>query len=149
MVTALENMGFDILQFKLDGARPDLTKLDTLLGLLSSEGQFFVQQVLEPSKAFEHGADNLLEAMQAPPKRLANNNNNNVINVQQEHKIDLRNEAELDEELCIICQEKDHLRTTALLDCGHLGFCESCAQMLKTCPICRGPVVKTVKIFKT
>jgi hypothetical protein len=150
MVTALENMGFDILQFKLDGARPDLTKLDTLLGLLSSEGQFFVQQVLELSRAFEHGADDLLQALHAPPKRLVAKNNNNNNNAEDdEKKINLRDEADLDEELCIICQEKDHLRTTALLDCGHLGFCESCAQVLKTCPICRGPVVKTVKIFKT
>lgn len=31
MVKALENMGFDMLQFRLDGNRPDLTKLDTLL----------------------------------------------------------------------------------------------------------------------
>lgn len=28
---ALEYYGFDVLQFRLDGNRPDLTKLDTLL----------------------------------------------------------------------------------------------------------------------
>eukprot|EP01124_Arcella_intermedia_P010569 TRINITY_DN17089_c0_g1_i2.p1 TRINITY_DN17089_c0_g1~~TRINITY_DN17089_c0_g1_i2.p1 ORF type:complete len:623 (+),score=161.36 TRINITY_DN17089_c0_g1_i2:41-1870(+) len=32
MVTALENMGIEVLQFRLDGKRPDLTKMDTLLG---------------------------------------------------------------------------------------------------------------------
>ncbi len=32
MVKALENMGITPLQFKLDGKRPDLTKLDSLLG---------------------------------------------------------------------------------------------------------------------
>jgi len=31
MVKALENLGFDVLQFRLDGTRPDLTKMDTLL----------------------------------------------------------------------------------------------------------------------
>lgn len=34
MVKALENLGFDVLQFRLDGYRPDLTKMDTLLVLL-------------------------------------------------------------------------------------------------------------------
>lgn len=45
MVTALENMGLDVLTFKLDGARPDLTKLDTLLGILSSESSGFANLV--------------------------------------------------------------------------------------------------------
>lgn len=45
MVTALENMGVVPLQFKLDGKRPDLTKLDSILGLLASESSFFSQQV--------------------------------------------------------------------------------------------------------
>lgn len=44
MVKSLENMGFDILQFRLDGRRPDLTKMDSLLGLLSSESSFFPNQ---------------------------------------------------------------------------------------------------------
>lgn len=41
MVTALEAMGIDVMTFRLDGARPDLTKLDTLLGILSSENANF------------------------------------------------------------------------------------------------------------
>ena len=32
MVQSLENMGIEVLQFRLDGKRPDLTKMDTLLG---------------------------------------------------------------------------------------------------------------------
>lgn len=67
MVTALESMGIVPLQFRLDARRPDLTKVrppcsflgktkkkptgilparaqvDTLLGLLSSETEFFCQ----------------------------------------------------------------------------------------------------------
>ncbi|ESO89374.1 hypothetical protein LOTGIDRAFT_229223 [Lottia gigantea] len=41
MVTQLQTAGFDPLQFKLDGTRPDLTKLDNLFGLLSSDSQTF------------------------------------------------------------------------------------------------------------
>eukprot|EP01116_Phalansterium_solitarium_P018264 TRINITY_DN4788_c0_g1_i3.p1 TRINITY_DN4788_c0_g1~~TRINITY_DN4788_c0_g1_i3.p1 ORF type:complete len:610 (-),score=284.50 TRINITY_DN4788_c0_g1_i3:264-2093(-) len=44
MVTALESMGIVPLQFRLDGRRPDLTKLDHLLGVLGSETSFFPQQ---------------------------------------------------------------------------------------------------------
>lgn len=45
MVNSLRNMGIDVLQFRLDANRPDLTKLDTLLGLLSSESSYFPKQV--------------------------------------------------------------------------------------------------------
>ncbi len=37
MVQALESFGIVPLQFRLDAKRPDLTKLDSLLGLLSAE----------------------------------------------------------------------------------------------------------------
>jgi len=45
MVKSLENLGIVPLQFRLDSHRPDLTKVDTLLGLLSSECSFFSVQV--------------------------------------------------------------------------------------------------------
>jgi hypothetical protein len=41
MVRALEEFGIEPLQFRLDSKRPDLTKLDSLLGLLSAEANFF------------------------------------------------------------------------------------------------------------
>ena len=67
--------------------------------------------------------------------------------VQEQKNVELKEgvAAEPDEKLCIICQE--HFRDTVLLDCGHFGVCESCAKTLKNCPMCRGPVVKTVKTF--
>ncbi|XP_066264760.1 uncharacterized protein [Branchiostoma lanceolatum] len=47
MVNALKLQGFDPLQFKLDSSRPDLTKLDNLLGLLSMGSKSFDEQVTE------------------------------------------------------------------------------------------------------
>lgn len=41
MVSELEGLGITPIQFKLDTSRPDLTKLDTLLGLLSAESSQF------------------------------------------------------------------------------------------------------------
>jgi len=71
MVTALENMGIEVLQFRLDGRRPDLTKLDTLLGLLSSESSHFPIQVIELSKVYmDHGEDGLLKRILNPPERV-------------------------------------------------------------------------------
>ncbi|XP_019623383.1 PREDICTED: uncharacterized protein LOC109469324 isoform X1 [Branchiostoma belcheri] len=47
MVRELKQQNFDPLQFKLDSSRPDLTKLDNLLGLLSMGSQSFDAQVTE------------------------------------------------------------------------------------------------------
>lgn len=45
MAIALEQMGIQPLVFTLDTARPDLTKLDKIIGILSSETSFFGVQV--------------------------------------------------------------------------------------------------------
>lgn len=45
MVQALENMGLVPLQFRLDANRPDLQKLDSLLGLLATESSTFTSQI--------------------------------------------------------------------------------------------------------
>ena len=47
MVSALASQGVtdNVMQFKFDQSRPDLTKLDKLFGLLSSETDSFEQQV--------------------------------------------------------------------------------------------------------
>jgi hypothetical protein len=45
MVQALENMGLVPLQFRLDSNRPDLQKLDSLLGLLATESSTFTSQI--------------------------------------------------------------------------------------------------------
>jgi len=50
MVTALESLGIVPLQFKLDGKRPDLTKLDSLLGLLASENSLFPKHAEDIAK---------------------------------------------------------------------------------------------------
>ena len=47
MVSQLETEGFKPLVFKLDGSRPDLTKLDKLFGLLSSDTSTFTDEVSE------------------------------------------------------------------------------------------------------
>lgn len=41
MVQSLENLGIIPLQLRLDQSRPDLSKLDALIGTLSAETDFF------------------------------------------------------------------------------------------------------------
>lgn len=54
MVAALEALGVrKIIQFRLDSTRPDLTKLDTLLGILASESSYFPEQIRILTQAFE------------------------------------------------------------------------------------------------
>jgi len=61
MVTGLESLGIVPLQFKLDGNRPDLQKLDSLLGLLATESSFFTAQIQEiAGKIKENGFKKVL-----------------------------------------------------------------------------------------
>jgi hypothetical protein len=55
-----------------------------------------------------------------------------------------------EETMCVVCFDapKDHL----VLPCKHLCVCEACAEQLtKTrtpmCPVCRGPIRETMKVF--
>jgi len=67
MIRSLENMGLEIIQFRLDGKRPDLTKMDSLLGLLSSESSFFPTQVTELSEIhLKLGLPGLVSSLQSP-----------------------------------------------------------------------------------
>ena len=56
----------------------------------------------------------------------------------------------VEETMCVVCFDapKDHL----VLPCKHLCVCEACAEQLtKTrtpmCPVCRGPIRETMKVF--
>lgn len=52
MVTALESMGFSPIQFRLDGRRPDLSKLDSLLGVISLRSGTLYSEVERIAKQF-------------------------------------------------------------------------------------------------
>jgi hypothetical protein len=55
-----------------------------------------------------------------------------------------------EETMCVVCFDapKDHI----IVPCGHQCVCEACAEQLtKTrtpmCPVCRGPIQQTMKVF--
>lgn len=52
---------------------------------------------------------------------------------------------------CVVCLEEDELADTAILECGHMVTCHSCAATLIAnnlrCPICRGKITKIQKIY--
>jgi hypothetical protein len=59
-------------------------------------------------------------------------------------------QPDAEETMCVVCFDapKDHL----VLPCKHLCVCEACAEQLtKTrtpmCPVCRGPIRETMKVF--
>ena len=60
-------------------------------------------------------------------------------------------QAAADEEnMCVVCFDapKDHI----IVPCGHQCVCASCAEQLTntrtpTCPVCRGPIRETMKVF--
>lgn len=57
MVTALESMGFSPIQFRLEGRRPDLTKLDSLLGVISLRSNFMYQEIERIATEFASNKD--------------------------------------------------------------------------------------------
>jgi hypothetical protein len=175
MVTALESLGIPPLQFKLDGKRPDLTKLDSLLGMLASESSFFPAQARDIAQVFKVGGwDAAIKAISQPPtlygegvshpaapllgaegKKEEDSNNNNVVVKEEDVKNAQKFLQSLEQGMqvtgpakeCVICQENE--ADTALLDCGHLNYCSKCAEALvgKDCPICRQKVLRTIKIY--
>jgi len=59
MVTALESMGFSPIQFRLDGRRPDLTKLDSLLGVISLRSNSMYSEIERIANAFNESKERL------------------------------------------------------------------------------------------
>jgi hypothetical protein len=57
MVSALESMGFSPIQFRLDGRRPDLSKLDSLLGVISLRSQTWYSEIERIANEFTQSAD--------------------------------------------------------------------------------------------
>mmetsp|Transcript_66660 Transcript_66660/g.159340 ORF Transcript_66660/g.159340 Transcript_66660/m.159340 type:complete len:749 (+) Transcript_66660:111-2357(+) len=60
-------------------------------------------------------------------------------------------EAEEDEGLCVLCWEKP--ASCAVVPCGHMCGCEGCLEDVKAsknpeCPICRGPIQSTIRIYR-
>jgi hypothetical protein len=52
--------------------------------------------------------------------------------------------------VCVVCQDRDLAR--AVVPCGHLCLCNTCAATIESggarqCPLCRGPVQGTMRIF--
>ncbi|KAH3760854.1 Serine/arginine repetitive matrix protein 2 [Pelomyxa schiedti] len=164
MITALENMGLAPLQFRLDGNRPDLTKLDGILGSLACESSHFF--VLLSQLCDIITSDGLKAALQfLTPKReplplvipnptpptptptpIAPTPLPSIPATPTAKSPPVPPEQEGG---CVVCMER--AADTALLECGHLSFCEPCAKSLvgKLCPVCRQPVLRTLKIFKS
>ena len=150
MVRALENLGITPLQFRLDARRPDLTKVDTLLGLLSAESHSFITRSTTVADLVTTGAslaDVLLEVAKpaavpvaAPLATVPSSSTTQPAATTSNLQL-----SGSDDGSCVICMETnaDH----ALIECGHL-VCGTCSVGLTTCPFCRAPVVRALKIFK-
>jgi len=111
MVIALENMGIVPLQFKLDGKRPDLTKLDTFLGLLSSESTFFPTQVKELRDVImKDGFKGALEQFAKPIVVKNNNNDSGKEEVQEPSEKSLEVVVEKLKELKTMDNSKEELK---------------------------------------
>ena len=49
-----------------------------------------------------------------------------------------------EERICKVCL--DEIACIVFLKCGHLVCCSSCAPAMRQCPICRNPILGTIKV---
>jgi len=164
MVRALENLGINrIIQFRLEGSRPDLTKLDTILGLLAAECKQFPQQVQVLVEAYDHGDVNgilerlkhpLLGPAMVPEPDPADKPSQQAVERQDseemgENHVVAERDSEVsvssNSEKCSVCMEQK--ATIAMIPCGHLCCCEKCSRGMKSCPVCRAPVTRMQVIY--
>jgi len=157
MVQALESFGINPIQFCLDAKRPDLTRLDKLLGLLCSETNFFLKKAKKVSELIKD-----LPLKEALKVKLEMERETKKIDpefielkslVIQEEKIEVKKESfvvvnkedQEDIKKCVICMENDK---NIALQCGHL-FCSKCLDVLPTneCPTCRQKIVAKIKVY--
>lgn len=54
MIRALNGVGFQPTQYKLEGHRPDLTKMDTFLGTMSTSSDSFELRLKDIMERIEH-----------------------------------------------------------------------------------------------
>ena len=47
---------------------------------------------------------------------------------------------------CVICLAAE--RECVLVECGHACVCEQCAATLATCPLCRAPIERVIRLFQ-
>ncbi len=73
MVPQLQNLGYKPIQFKLEGSRPDLTKLDKLFGLLTTDTKDFEEQLKEMQDLIQgQGIAEVFEKMEVKDVDLTN-----------------------------------------------------------------------------
>lgn len=56
-------------------------------------------------------------------------------------------EAQKEQRLCVICQERE--KSVVLLPCRHLCLCDTCSlhDALDMCPLCREPIAHKISVF--
>ena len=154
MVAALEALGVKkIIQFRLDSTRPDLTKLDTLLGILASESSYFPQQIRVLVDVFEKARESGSGGIEAIVERLKTP----LVDVRMVESGDEsgRKKKTVEEGgvkmvgdengMCVVCYERKV--AVALMNCGHACVCEECSKVLTECPMCRNRIVSKIKIY--
>lgn len=46
---------------------------------------------------------------------------------------------------CLVCMDKE--RNTVILPCSHYAVCGECLVQCRNCPVCRGPMGGSIKVY--
>ncbi len=61
-------------------------------------------------------------------------------------KIEYLRKVSVKENACNLCF--DHIANVILLPCEHCGFCNTCADQLENCPLCRVRIENKITLFE-
>eukprot|EP00742_Colponemidia_sp_Colp-10_P002000 GILJ01002135.1.p1 GENE.GILJ01002135.1~~GILJ01002135.1.p1 ORF type:complete len:641 (-),score=94.64 GILJ01002135.1:147-2000(-) len=143
----LEAIGITPLQFVFDKARPDLSKFDSVLGILSNEILHFAE---------EERVSNLLRQVQDDmAKKLAADSSKSSGPATVTDSLTEVAMSEMGDDMsmvsysevasrCLTCTV--NAKDTVLLDCKHQCLCLSCSKKTKTCPLCNAPVRDVLQV---
>jgi len=138
------NLGQSIF---LDGqAYVALSRVRNLDGLYLSN--FYSRSIKANQKAldFENSIMKRFKKDEIAEEIVEDEINEDVKNVKNtESGINVKDNNDDDSKLCVICIENP--KDVVIIPCGHLCACTKCIEGVKLCPVCRGEISSTNKVF--
>mmetsp|Transcript_27390 Transcript_27390/g.39674 ORF Transcript_27390/g.39674 Transcript_27390/m.39674 type:complete len:429 (-) Transcript_27390:732-2018(-) len=117
--------------------KEDLEKANTRAAVLESKLEERLREELKSIKELEQYVQNRKQSLRQSIMELPPSMRQQFKNVNEKQTI---SHSE-----CVVCQDTAAVR--AVVPCGHLCLCDTCANSVVTCPLCRGQRQSTLKIF--
>eukprot|EP00743_Colponemidia_sp_Colp-15_P003341 GILK01003609.1.p1 GENE.GILK01003609.1~~GILK01003609.1.p1 ORF type:complete len:684 (+),score=128.00 GILK01003609.1:98-2149(+) len=138
----LEAEGVTPLTFTLDVQRPDLTKFESLIGIVANEVAHFDDTMHTPDESVQE----LTQEMSTKAAITSGDSSDEeAVLVDFSDAVSVASSFVMVK--CLKCQQKE--KDAILLDCKHQCVCFECASELPECLVCKEPIRSVLKINLT